>query len=276
MISTMRRNNPKESSVSGSSGNGRLSGTFSKNQKLQKLLVSCCGILLIAFLIQVAGWLKGDTLVFPGVAEIIRAFFRLLGSGHTWNLIGTTLWHLFLSMAVSVVVGLGIGLAEGLSDFVRTLLRPLMTLLRSIPVLVLIVVLMVLMPYSRVPVAASSLILIPLISEAACEGCRRIEPELIDVYRLNSSFSPQILFSVYLPLMAGYLRQAWVNAVGMGLRLAISAEYLVQTRNSLGKAIYSSGYFNEYQDIYAYALIMVLLILAVSWIPSTVKKLSRL
>ena len=275
MISTMQQNNPKKPAVSGIPGNGKSSGSITKKRNLQQILGLFAGVLLIGLLVQAAGWLKGDALVFPGVAEILRAFFRLLGSGHTWNLIGTTLRHLLLSIAVSVVVGLGIGLAEGLNDFIRFLLRPLMTLLRSIPVLVLIVVLMVLMPYSRVPVAASSLILIPVISEAASEGCRRIEPELIDVYRLNSSFNPQILFRVYLPLMAGYLRQAWVNAVGMGLRLAISAEYLVQTRNSLGKAIYSSSYFNEYQDIYAYALIMILLILAVSWIPSVPGRLSR-
>ena len=150
-----------------------------------------------------------------------------------------------------------------------------MNLLRSLPMIVLIVILMVLMPYPRVPVAASSLILIPIISEATSEGCRRIEPELIDVYRLNSGFNLQVLKSVYLPLMAGYFRQAWVNASGMGLRLAISTEYMVQTRNSLGKAIYSSSYFNEYQDIYAYALIMILLVLVIGELPAAVNRMAE-
>ena len=44
-------------------------------------------------------------------------------------------------------------------------------------------------------------------------------------------------------------------------------EYLVQSKDSLGKAIYSSSYFNEYQDIYAYALIMILLVLLVGSLP---------
>lgn len=239
------------------------------------VLAFCGGILLIGALVQLAGSLKGDPLVFPGVGEILRAFFRLLGSGRTWAQIGTTLRHLALSLALSTAAGLLLGLAEGLCGFVRTLLRPTMILLRSLPMIVLIVILMVLMPYPRIPVAASSLILIPMISEAACEGCRRIEPELIDVYRMNSSLTPRVLAEVYLPLMAGYLRQAWVNAAGMGLRLAITTEYLVQTRDSLGKAVYSSGYFNEYQDIYAYALIMILLILLVSGLPPFLGRLLR-
>ena len=235
----------------------------------------CLGILLIGCLIQAAGWMKGDRLVFPDVAVILRAFFALLLKGETWVRVGVTLVHLLQAMAVSTVLGILIGLAEGLSNFVRTLLSPLMIMLRSIPMIVLVVVIMVLTRYERVPVIASSLILIPLISEAACEGCRRIDRELIDVYRMNSGFGLRILFSVYLPLMAGYLKQAYVSAVGMGLKLAVSTEYLVQTRNSLGKAVHSSSYFNEYQDIYAYALIMILLVLAVSELPLFIAGLWR-
>ena len=150
-----------------------------------------------------------------------------------------------------------------------------MAFLRSLPMLVLVIIVMVLTPYRRVPVLASSLILTPMVAEATCEGFLRIEPELLDVYRLNSGFTFQVLLRVYLPLMAGYLKQAWINAVGMGLKLAVSTEYLVQTRDSLGKAIYTSSYFNEYQDIYAYALIMILLVLLVSELPLRLLRMKR-
>ena len=96
--------------------------------------------------------------------------------------------------------------------------------------------------------------------------------ELIDVYRLNGSFSARILFTVYIPLMAGYLKQAYTNAVGMGIKIVITTEYLVQTRNSLGKAVFSSSYFNDYEEIYAYALIMIILVLLLSEIPVLLAK----
>ena len=134
------------------------------------------------------------------------------------------------------------------------------------------VIIMVLAKYEKVPLIATSLMLIPLISEATCEGFLRIEPEMIDVYRMNSGFSARVLFQVYLPLMAGYLKQAYVNAVGMGIKLAVTTEYLVQARDSLGKAVYSSAYFNEYAEIYAYALIMILLAVLVSEVPKWIGK----
>ena len=76
-----------------------------------------------------------------------------------------------------------------------------------------------------------------------------------------------MLCHVYLPLISGYTRPAFFNAAGMGLKVVVSAEYLVQTRNSLGKAVYSSSYFLEYADIYAYALIMILIVLLMTEIP---------
>ena len=141
--------------------------------------------------------------------------------------------------------------------------------------IVMTVIIMVLTKYDRVPLIASTLMLIPLISEATSEGLQRIEPEMVDVYRMNSGFTPRVIFQVYLPLMAGYLRQAYVNAVGMGIKLAVTTEYLVQARDSLGKAVYSSAYFNEYAEIYAYALIMVLVAITVSAIPNIMKRVIR-
>ena len=244
-----------------------MTSTMERNKKKTDTLAFCLGILLVGALIQTAGWLKNDRLVFPDVGEILAAFVRLLGTGKVWKQIGTTLLHLLEALALSSVIGTALGLVQGRSPFVRTLLRPLMILLRSIPMIVMTVIIMVLLRYDRVPLVASAMMLVPLISEATCEGFLRSEPEMIDVYRMNSGFSARVLFQVYLPLMAGYLKQAYVNAVGMGIKLAVTTEYLVQARDSLGKAVYSSAYFNEYAEIYAYALIMILLALAVSAAP---------
>ena len=244
---------------------------MARNKTFRDLSAFCLGIVLVGVLIQAAGWLKGDRLVFPDVTEILRAFVRLLGEEKTWRQIGTTLLHLAEALAAAALTGTALGLAQGRSPFIRSLLRPLMNLLRSIPMIVMTVIIMVLMKYERVPLVASALMLIPLISEATCEGLRRIEPELLDVYRMNSGFNARVLLRVYLPLMAGYLKQAYVNAVGMGIKLAVTTEYLVQARDSLGKAVYSSAYFSEYAEIYAYALIMILLAVLVSGLPSAIR-----
>lgn len=245
-----------------------------KNKRSQTLAF-CLGILLVGLLVQLAGSLRGDRLVFPGVGQILTAFFRLLGQASTWQKILVTLLHLAEALALSALLGLLLGLAEGFSPFVRNMLRPFMITLRSLPMIVLVILIMVLAHYSMVPLIATSLVLIPILSEAVCEGLLSIEPELLDVYRLNSSLNLRVLGNVHLPLMAGYLKQSWVNAVGMGLKVAVTTEYLVQSRNSLGKAVFSSLFNSEYAGIYAWALIMILLILVLTGIPPLIRKLVR-
>ena len=246
--------------------------------KIKDTLSYCLGIVLIGVLIQGAGVLKGDDLVFPGVAEILQAFFRLLATPKTYLLIRTTLQHLILSMVISTAVGVALGMGMGLNRLLRQLLTPLMVFLRSFPMIILIFVIMVVVRrehYSAIPVLASALVLIPMIAEAACEGCIRIDRELIDVYRMNSRLNLRVLCQVYLPLTSGYLRQAYVNAVGMGVKLAVSTEYMVNIRSSLGSAVQASRDAIEYQDIYAYALVMILLVLLVTEAPMLIWRCVR-
>ena len=108
--------------------------------KSKETLAFVLGIILIGCLIQAAGWIKNDRLVFPSVIEILRAFFRLLAAPRTYVLIRTSLAHLVTAVLVSTVIGITVGLAEGFSDFLRTLLKPLMIMLRSIPMIVLVVI----------------------------------------------------------------------------------------------------------------------------------------
>ena len=68
-----------------------MTSTMERNKKKTDTLAFCLGILLTAGLVQAAGWLKSDRLVFPDVGEILAAFVRLLGTGKVWRQIGTTL-----------------------------------------------------------------------------------------------------------------------------------------------------------------------------------------
>ena len=238
-----------------------------KNKKTREGIAFLAGILLILALIEAGSALKGDRLVFPDAVEIGRAFSRLMTTGSTWTRIGTTLLHVIEALALSVLIGTGLGIAEGLIPFLYALLRPLMTLLRSLPMILLVIIIMVIAPYSMVPVLTAGMVLIPIISEAGYEGVVRMDPELTDVYRMNSGLNLTILAKVYLPMMSGYMKQAFINASGMGLKVIVTAEYLVQTRDSLGKTIYTASYFNEYPEIYAYAIIMIGLVMLLTGVP---------
>ncbi len=241
-------------------------------RKKKLVTAFCLGIVFAGAILHTGGLIKGNKVVFPGLPEIGEAFLRLICDSSTWQKIGVTLLHVAEALVISAVLGIIIGLAEGISEWIYSFFRPLMILIRSIPMIVLVIVIMSLISYRAVPVTAASVALLPLFSEAVYEGCRSLDQELIDVYRMNGGLSMKVAIHVYIPLVSGYLKQSFINAAGMGLKVAVSAEYLVQIRDSLGKAIYNSGYFSEYAEIYAYALIMILLVLTITSIPELILK----
>ena len=60
--------------------------------------------LLVGLLVQLAGSLRGDRLIFPGVGQILAVFFRLLGEAGTWQKILVTLLHLAEALALSALL----------------------------------------------------------------------------------------------------------------------------------------------------------------------------
>ncbi|MBP5283300.1 MAG: hypothetical protein J6Y93_01360, partial [Treponema sp.] len=77
-----------------------------KKTSLKDSLIFCLGIILIAVIVLLAGKLKGDSIVFPDITQIARAFFNLLSSGHTYTLILTTLARLLISLLISAAAGI--------------------------------------------------------------------------------------------------------------------------------------------------------------------------
>ena len=241
--------------------------TTMRNKTAGSFFSFCLGTAAILLLIQAGGFTRGNRIVFPGVGEIGQALIRLLSNSETYIRIGKTMLHLMAALAFSLTAGIITGAAEGMFKNVYSFFKPLMILIRALPMIILVILLMTLFPYKQVPVTAGTIALVPVVSEAVYEGFCSVDPELVDVYRLNSGMNFQVFIHVYIPSVAGYLKQAFFNSAGLGLKVVVSAEYLVQANQSLGKAVYSSSYFLEYAEIYAYALIMILLVLLITELP---------
>ena len=100
-------------------------------QRRNDLLATAIGIVLIGALIQAAGALKHERLVFPDALTILRAFFRLLGEPATYRMMGTSLRHLLEALIISLLIGVPLGLLEGLNRFARHLLKPFISFIRD-------------------------------------------------------------------------------------------------------------------------------------------------
>ena len=241
-----------------------------RNKRILRGIAFLLGIGLILILVEEGSRIQGKRSVFPTTEEIFRALWDLLGRRETYAQVLTTVVHAATAIALSAAAGLLLGITEGMMPFLYAMLRPMHTLLRSMPMILLAMIMLVVTRFSKdlMPLLTGCLVLVPMISEAGYEGCRRIDGDLKDVYRMDSRMNLRILFRVYLPLIGGYMKQAFVNACGMGVKVIVTAEYLVQTAESLGQAVYNRLNAVEYAELFAYALIMLALVLILTGIPA--------
>ncbi len=241
--------------------------TTQNSKKVIEYLSFVFGIILVCFLIQVLSWIKNDIVVFPSIIEVFSAFFKLLGDGNTYLYILYTLFALILAILISTILGLTLGVLAGVNKVVEQVLKPFMILFRSIPMIVLIVIIYLLVDNIIIPYITSILILTPIIYEAEKEGIKAIDRTYIDVYRLQSKFNLRVVFRVYLPMTSSYLKQAFSNMIGLGFKIIITVGYIAGVRNSFGLDLSMARQALEFDKLYAYALLFILIISIFELIP---------
>ena len=245
-----------------------ISTTTSK--RIKNLILFVAGIIIILLLITIIGLINNNPIVFPSVWDIFGSFFKLLGDGNTYKYLGITILDFVIVLITSSIIGIGFGILSGFNDISKGILKPFMIVARSMPMVIIIVIIMLTIPndnYRYVPIVSTTIALIPILYEAVSEGIRRIDSTYNDVWRLNSNLNPKVIMNVHLPLISGYLKQSFVNAIGLGIKMIVTTEFIAGVRNTLGVAIFDAKTQVEYSEIYAYGLLIVIIISIFELIP---------
>lgn len=227
----------------------------------KKIAYLFLGVILLTIVIELISIVIKNEYVFPNVYEILKKFFLLFLDKKLYLSTLNTIFHLLLAVVFSLIIGGAFAIISSFNERIYLLLKPINTILRSLPIIVLILITLIIFDFSSSAVVASTLALIPLFYEAFYQGIISIDKVYLDVYKLESAFNLKILFKVYIPLIASYCKVSLINALGMGIKILITTEYLSGVKNTIGECINSSWASFDYTAIYAYSLYMVILVL---------------
>lgn len=231
-------------------------------------------ILVFLLGLQLCSRIVDSEIFFPSVLKIIKSFVALLCSGQTYIYILNTVKNLLISLVISFIIGGVLGVLGGLFNTFRIFIKPWMTILRCIPLAGCIVILMILAGLNKTPYVVCCIMLIPIIYEGISQGIQGLDSTLMDVWKLNSKLSFKVLFKVHFPLILSFLKTAFVSAVGMGIKIIIMAEYLAGVRNTLGYAILPATAILAYDTVFAYCMLIVLVVVVIEQIPPLVYKIA--
>lgn len=245
-----------------------------KNSLLQKILIYILSIFVLYLLVLLLSQKFVGEIILPNPNNIIVEFFNLLDNSDTYLCIGNTLKTLIISIIISFILGLSLGVLSGIFKYVRYFFKPWITIMRCMPLAAIIIIIILLVDAENTYYIVCDLVLIPIIYEGICNAIMDINKEYIDVYKLESNLNFKVIFKVYLPLILSSIRASFISAVGLGMKVVIMAEYVVVSEDCLGSKINIINIvFYDNETVYAYCIIIVIVVLLVELLPKVSYKL---
>ena len=239
-------------------------------KRLLDILYFIIGLILIAIIyIILAAW-KDETYFLPHLNDIFSAFFKLLGKGETYLGIFNTIKNLLLSLIVSFIIAIILAVIAYRFKIIYKILRSIMQISRFIPIIIIISLLYFIIfghNYFIYFISVGS-ILIPIIYEAIYKALGAIPKEYIDVYKMHSKLTPYIIWKVYIPLIIPTIKSSIINAIGLGIKISLSVEFIVHINDTLGVLIYKKiNSYEGYTNVFAYILVLIIVSLILEAIP---------
>lgn len=182
-----------------------------------------------------------NPLAFATPLAVFRDLQSLLFDVTTYQTIGISLGRLLSAMFLSGLVGVLSGLLAGRFQSFDYFLHPVVSALRTLPIASIIVILWIIFATSTALYAIAFLMLFPIFHEATKQGVRHIEPSLIDALTLEPFRPIGHFIHIFLPLSASYIKTAALQSFGLGFKVLIMAEFIMQPADGVGIALYKSS-----------------------------------
>lgn len=229
-------------------------------KKIIDIFIPILSILTIYLIFLLFYLIKKNNLIYPNPNDIIKEFFYLFTIISTYKAIAFTFLRLIICLLISFVIGFVLATLSYKNDFIKKYIEPFVLIFRTIPLVSIIVLLIIMFSAKTALYFIVCLMLIPVMYQNIYDGFNKINKEEVEAYSLESNFNLRILFYIYVPETLKDIKTALIECVGLGFKVLVMAEFISNTKDSLGYYINNSYRLNvDMTNLYAYTLILVIL-----------------
>ncbi len=229
----------------------------------QKTLVSIFVLFLLWILLST---LMQNDLIMPTPWDTLKALGGLFMTSKGLSAIAMTLFRLIVSLSIATLLGLSLGVITGLKPHFKAFFSPIVSVLRTVPVISIVVIMLMIFGFTLTPYLITFLMIFPIIYQGVSDALESLDEELIDVYRLENDDWIDGLKYCYLPLIQTSIKTALLQSAGLGIKVLVMAEYLAQTKTSIGNALYLAKVNLDYASVFAWTLLLIGLAMVIEWL----------
>ena len=214
--------------------------------------------------------IKIPTFILPAPAELVSSFIRKLPVLGSHSLI--TFIEAVGGFLVSLVLGVGFAVAVVYSPHLQNTIYPLIVILYAMPKSAFAPLMVIWVGYGLMSKIAIAFLVafFPIVVNTVV-GLKEVEPELLDLARVNRASEFDIFKKIRLPNSLPYMFAGIKVAVVLSVTGAIVAEF-VAANEGLGYLILQANYSLDTAFAFVILLILAVLSLGLFWLIEAAQK----
>lgn len=238
--------------------------------KNKDLIIKAASWLILLILWQIASSFLSDGLLMASPLRTLSRLKELAVEKEFFIRIWGSALRICAGILVSIIAAIFYGILALKYKAAEYLIEPYISIMKSTPVAVFIILLLVILSGKAVPSAISFLISFPVIYNSFLSGLKNADSDLLEMAEVFRMKQKDIWKTIRLKAAEPYLETSLKVSVGMGWKAGIAAEIIGSTVKSIGEALYSAKIFLMTEDIFAYAIVIIILSLVtenlITWI----------
>ena len=212
-------------------------------------------------------------LVLPNPNLVIKKVIELLFKSSTYSIIISSFSRLFLAIVFSFFTAIVIGILASLNEAFENFMRPYISSIRAIPVASMLIVVLLWIGAKNAPIVICAMVVFPLFYEMILESIKNLEKSFLEVISLDSKFNFFVFRKVFVPAILNNLFISFIQSIGLGFKVLVMSELISYTENSIGKKIYTSKLNLDIESVFAWTIIIIIIVMVIEWILRLAKKI---
>lgn len=223
------------------------------------------GITFIIAIWYISSIIVNNSGIIPSISEVGYRLQEILGDKNTYLMIGNTIIKIIVTVIISSVISIILAILSLLNYRIESFIRPFIAFFRTVPVVSIAMIVLIIFFRQNIrfigTMVITSTVCIPLIYEGVLTGFKTINSTIIDATKLLSNTNVEVLKKVYIPLAFPSILTSIIQSFGLGLKVLVMSEVIVNPPNSIGRLIGEYASYGELGYVFSWTIILVVIVL---------------
>ena len=223
-----------------------------------KTVYGLCGLAAGLGIWQITAVLIAQPLIVPKLEAIASATVAILADEKFFSTVAATLLRIAATIGIDTLIAFILGIAAGISYRIEAALSPFETAMRAVPTMGVLLLSLIWFNSEITPIFVASLIALPLLYRGVVNGVKNIDDRLI---QMSAGFRVPFLRrlkQLYIPSIRPFTLTAYSAALGLLVKVMVTAEALSQPRKGIGTEFQIARAQLDTATIFGWAIIVII------------------